>query len=98
MSEDILSALEKRGSLRILASLSEGKSHFSELKESSGVANGTIQRRLKMLVDVGLLNMDVGLGETGRARKYYSLTERGEEVSDRIRKIRTIWSKEAKEG
>jgi len=76
--------LEKSGAIRILAELSRNEEglYFSELKEKSGVPNGSMQRRLKELPEAGLIDKNLEEDESGRARKRFRLSEQGRKLSE----------------
>ena len=83
----MIDSLEKKGAWRILITLSESKACVSDLKRKAGVSNGTIQKRLKALEEVELVRKEVEIGNDGRRRKIYSLSEKGRQTSQIPRQI-----------
>jgi len=86
-TKKVIDSLEKKGAWGILVALNKSEACVSELKRKAGVSNGTIQKRLKALEEVELVRKEVEIGNDGRRRKIYSLSEKGRQTSQIPRQI-----------
>lgn len=85
--EDKFAVLQRKGALPILLQLLEGEKTFSELRDQADLSNGTTQRRLEDLEEVGWIEEQAMLNASGQAVKVYSLSEDVQQAFDGLRDI-----------
>ncbi|MFD0732106.1 ArsR/SmtB family transcription factor [Planotetraspora mira] len=75
-SEELLAVLAAIGHpqrLRIIAGLSEGRVHVSELARRLGISRPLLYLHLERLEKAGLVTGDLELASDGKAMKYFEL-------------------------
>jgi len=89
----------QKGVYEILKEIkSHGKIQPSKLaKIVKSVSEKTLYHRLEELSNIGLLKKEAGFNELGRPVTYYSLTELGKQVLERLEDAEKILKEHAKE-
>ena len=83
---NFIEMLGRKGALMILDSLARSPKRYNELRETCS-SDRTLSLRLKELEDSGLIG-GIRKKSGGRYAVYYSMTERGREVIEKIKGIK----------
>ncbi|KXB07129.1 hypothetical protein AKJ52_00900 [candidate division MSBL1 archaeon SCGC-AAA382C18] len=84
---NLLRTLSKKGGTELLHILESDEKIYSEIKEEAELSNGTTQRRLKELSELGLVEAEAKLTAGGKPVKSYNITDRGRKVIETLNEI-----------
>jgi predicted transcriptional regulator len=85
----LLGAIGHPQRLRVIAELTGGRVHVSELARRLGLSRPLLYLHLERLERAGLVKGELELAESGRAMKYYELLDFDVRITpDVVRKIR----------
>lgn len=85
--DDKFEVLQRKGAIPILLALLSEEKSFTELKKETGLSNGTTQRRIDDLRQVGWVEEDAVLNASGQAVKVYKLSDDVQQIIDDLRNV-----------
>jgi DNA-binding HxlR family transcriptional regulator len=88
---DILRITSKKGSVEILKQLKFKKMMWSELARNVELSRTDLDRKLKLLMDCGLIGTELDYSETKTGKKVYFITDLGLKILGKIEEMEKIF-------